>query len=67
MEVIQQDVDRVVIEGNDFRYYLVGRFLTAEPINFLAMKNTLAFIWELGKGINITEVGSGRFLFSVFP
>ena len=64
---MQQDVDRAVTEGNDFRYYLVGRFLIVEPINFMAMKNTLAFIWEPGKGINIMEVGSGRFLFSVFP
>ena len=66
MEVVQQDVDRAVMEGKDFRYCLVGRFLTEKSINFLAMKNTSASVWEPGKGINITKVGSGRFLFPFF-
>ena len=30
------------------------------------MKNTLASVWEPGKGINIKEVGAGRYLFQFY-
>ena len=48
------------------RYALIGRFLTDKPINFVAMKNTMASIWEPRKGIAVTEVGAGRYLFQFF-
>ena len=35
----------------DFRWCLVGRFLTDRPINIVAMKNTLTSIWRLVKGV----------------
>ncbi|KAL9433285.1 hypothetical protein AB3S75_028171 [Citrus x aurantiifolia] len=35
----------------DFRFCLVGRFLTDKVINFQAMKNTMATLWRLGKGV----------------
>ena len=53
-----------MIEGNDFHYCLVGRFLIEKPINFLTMNNTLAFIWEPDKGINIMKWDRVVFFFS---
>ncbi|KAJ8769053.1 hypothetical protein K2173_024049 [Erythroxylum novogranatense] len=45
---------------------LVGRFLTASPINFQAMRNALADLWHPLGGVNITEVRGKRFLFRFF-
>ena len=56
----QEDVDNASSEGKDLRFCLVSRFFTDKSINFIAMKNTLAAVWEPGKGINETELGGGR-------
>ena len=66
MEVVPEVSEKVAFETSELRYRLVGRFLTDKPINFTAMKNTLASVWEPGKGINIKEVGAGRYLFQFY-
>lgn len=44
------DIDDGGALKGDFRYCLVGRFLTDKVINFPAMKNTMAALWRSGKG-----------------
>lgn len=50
----------------DFRYCLVGRFLTDKVINFPAMKNTMAALWHPGKGICIKDLSPTLFIFQFF-
>lgn len=57
------DVDEGEETKIDFRYCLVGRFLTDKVINFSAMKNTLASLWRPGKGACIKDPSSTLFLF----
>ena len=66
LEISSEEVGKAVSEGTEMRYALIGRFLTDKPINFVAMKNTMASIWEPRKGIAVTEVGAGRYLFQFF-
>ncbi|XWS61688.1 hypothetical protein CRYUN_Cryun07bG0147300 [Craigia yunnanensis] len=49
-----------------FQWSLVGRFLTDRPINFVAMKNTLALIWRPVKGVFIKDLSPSLFLFQFF-
>ena len=49
LEVSSEKVGKAVSKETDMRYALIGRFLTDKPINFVAMKNTMASIWEPGK------------------
>ena len=60
------DVDEGEETKIDFRYCLVGRFLTDKVINFLAMKNTMAALWHPGKGICIKDLSPTLFLFQFF-
>ena len=53
-------------ESKDYTFCFVGQFLTDKLINFIAMKNTLASVWESGKGITVIDVGEGRYLFRLF-
>ena len=57
------DVDEGEETKIDFRYCLVGRFLTDKVINFSAMKNTMASLWRPGKGACIKDLSSTLFLF----
>ena len=66
MEMTTEDVATTYAGNRDRSFCLLGRFLTEKNINFLAMKNTLASVWEPGKGIIITYVGVGRYLFQFF-
>ena len=50
----------------DFRWCLVGRFLTDCRINISAMKNTLASIWRPVKGVCIKDLWPTLFLFQFF-
>ena len=52
MEVVAERVEAAAEVTSDFRFCILGWFLTEKPINFIAMKYTLASIWEPGKGIN---------------
>ncbi|MBA0813585.1 hypothetical protein Gohar_027419 [Gossypium harknessii] len=46
-----------------FDLWLVGCFLTASVVHFLAMRNTLANLWHPLAGIQILDLGEERFLF----
>ncbi|KAJ8648294.1 hypothetical protein MRB53_001317 [Persea americana] len=50
----------------DFRYCLVGRFLTNKVINFPAMKNTMALLWRPGREVCIKDPSPTLFLFQFF-
>lgn len=50
----------------DFRFCLVGRFLTDKVINFPTMKNTMATLWHPGKGVCIKDLSPSLFLFQFF-
>ena len=63
MEVTAEELRQPEKERADLRFCLIGRFLTDKQINFIAKKNTLALLWEPRKGITITEVDAGRYLF----
>ena len=62
MELEPTDVEAAVQESKDYRFFLVGRFLTDRLIDFIAMKNTLMSVWEPNKGIAVTNLGEGRYL-----
>ncbi|VFQ94308.1 unnamed protein product [Cuscuta campestris] len=42
---------------------LVGRFLTERPVNFVAMKNTMASLWRPEEGMTAREMGDGLYVF----
>ena len=48
--LVIEDVD-LDVQTEDFRWCLVGRILTDKVVNFGAMKNTLASLWRLVKGV----------------
>ena len=64
--MVAQRVETAAEVTSDFHFCILGRFLIEKPINFTAMKYTLASIWEPGRGINVMEVGGGRYLFQFF-
>ena len=45
---------------------LVGSFLTDRNINFIAMKNRLAGLWRLGKGMCIKDLEPNLLLFEFY-
>jgi 14-3-3 protein epsilon len=47
----------------DFRWCLVGRFLSDRPIHVNSMKATMADVWRPVKGVKIKEAEKGLFLF----
>ncbi|VFQ75067.1 unnamed protein product [Cuscuta campestris] len=40
-----------------YDFCLVGQFLTDRPVNFVAMKNTMASLWRPEEGMVVKEVG----------
>lgn len=65
--VFQNDDIGIGQEGLiDARYYLVGQFLTDKVINFPTMKNTMAALWQPGKGVCIKDLSPSHFLFQFF-
>ena len=76
LSIEEEDEGGLIIEGDDvedgkdgkidFRFCLVGRFLTDKVINFPAMKNTMAALWRPGKGICIKDLTPTLFLFQFF-
>ncbi|KAH9708700.1 reverse transcriptase domain-containing protein [Citrus sinensis] len=58
--------DECMEAKSDFRYCLVGRFLTDKVINFPAMKTTMASLWRPGKGVCIKDLSPTLFLFQFF-
>ncbi|KAK5794045.1 hypothetical protein PVK06_035237 [Gossypium arboreum] len=49
-----------------YSFCLVGCFLTASVVNFLAIRNTMANIWHPLEGVQILDLGEKRFLFKFF-
>ncbi|KAF4346741.1 hypothetical protein G4B88_011066 [Cannabis sativa] len=45
---------------------VVGRFLTARPIDFEAMRHVMASLWQPGKGVYVKEIDSNRYLFQFY-
>ncbi|KAL9411498.1 hypothetical protein AB3S75_045157 [Citrus x aurantiifolia] len=76
MAIEEEEESGLIVEGDDveeggetkidFRYCLVGRFLTDKVINFSAMKNTMASLWHPGKGVYIKDLSSTLLLFQFF-
>ncbi|KAH9680788.1 CCHC-type domain-containing protein [Citrus sinensis] len=76
MSIDEEEESGLILEGDDidggnnvkieYRFCLVGRFLTDKVINFAAMKNTMASLWRPGKGVCIKEVSPTLFLFQFF-
>ena len=62
MEVPAAEVRKLVSEGMDLRFCLVGRFLTNKPISFVAMKTTMTSVWAPGKGLTVLVVGEGQYM-----
>ena len=54
------------VKNDDFRWSLMGRFLTDESFNVEAMKTTLSSVWRSVKGICIKEISSNLFIFQFF-
>ncbi|VFQ71524.1 unnamed protein product, partial [Cuscuta campestris] len=46
------------IQQPAYDFCLVGRFLTERPVNFVAMKNTMASLWRPEEGMVVKEVGA---------
>ncbi|VFQ63346.1 unnamed protein product [Cuscuta campestris] len=51
------------IQQPAYDFCLVGRFLTERPVNFVAMKNTMASLWRPEEGMVVKEVGAGLYIF----
>ncbi|KAH9802749.1 reverse transcriptase domain-containing protein [Citrus sinensis] len=66
LEVVTEVDENQESINNDFRYCLVGRFLTDKVVNFAAMKNTMAALWRPGKGVCIKALSPTLFLFQFF-
>lgn len=66
MTIDEEEDSGLIIEGEDidvgnnykieYRFCLVGRFLTDKVINFTAMKNTMASLWRPRKGVCIKDL-----------
>ncbi|KAM6558692.1 hypothetical protein CsatA_027931 [Cannabis sativa] len=50
----------------DDRWLLVGRFLTNRPIDFQAMQNKIATLWQPGRGLYVKELEPNLFLFQFY-
>uniref|UniRef100_A0A803PKP9 CCHC-type domain-containing protein n=1 Tax=Cannabis sativa TaxID=3483 RepID=A0A803PKP9_CANSA len=50
----------------DDRWLLVGRFLTNRSIDFQAMQNKIATLWQLGRGLYVKELDPNLFLFQFY-
>lgn len=50
-------------QKGDYSHYLVGRFLTERPVNFEAMKNTMASLWRPEEGMLVRDLGNGLYVF----
>ncbi|MBA0756617.1 hypothetical protein Gogos_021959 [Gossypium gossypioides] len=53
-------------QSSAYSFCLVGCFLTASVIHFLAMRNTMVNLWHPMKGVQISDLGKKRFLFKFF-
>ncbi|MBA0736593.1 hypothetical protein Gogos_010129, partial [Gossypium gossypioides] len=61
--LVQRDPGYQVVENN---FSLVGCFLTASIVHFTPMKSTMANLWHLVRGVQISDLGDKRFIFKFF-
>ena len=47
-------------------YCLVGKFISAKPVNAIAMKDTFALLWRPERGMFFKELPNNRFLFKIY-
>ncbi|KAF4350415.1 hypothetical protein F8388_004663 [Cannabis sativa] len=52
-------------DGHD-HHCIIGRFLTARPIDFEAMRHVMASLWQPGRGVYVKEIESNRYLFQFY-
>ncbi|XP_030505125.2 uncharacterized protein LOC115720103 [Cannabis sativa] len=71
--VIEEEDDRLVLEDDDGdlseiddRWCLVGRFLTRRNIDCQAMQHKMASLWQLNRGLYVTELDPNHFLFQFY-
>ena len=50
-------------DSDDYKWCVVGRFLTDKAVNCIALKNVLPPIWKLVRGVFIIETALNLFLF----
>lgn len=60
------DVEEEVQPEVDYRFTVVGRVVTNRSVKFVVFHDVMAKAWKPVKGVHITEVGTGRFLFRFF-
>nr|GMD81146.1 uncharacterized protein LOC109179748 [Ipomoea batatas] len=53
-------------EVQSFKFAAVGRLLTDRPIKFPIVRDTMAGVWRLGKGVTIKELQHNLFLFQFY-
>lgn len=58
--------DEVGQEYGDSDLCVVGRFLNARPVNFTAMKHTLAALMQPAMGMSVREINGGLYVFQFF-
>nr|KYP68844.1 Uncharacterized protein At4g02000 family [Cajanus cajan] len=73
MDSLEEDLEGLIIKDDDVggtsnlvNLSLVGRFLSDRPIRTHIMKNRMASIWHPGKGVSISELKPGVFLFQFY-
>ncbi|EEF33910.1 conserved hypothetical protein [Ricinus communis] len=63
VEIEEPDVEETKV---DLRWTLVEQFLTSKVINFSLLRQMMAFLWRLVKGVCIKELEPSLFLFQFF-
>lgn len=58
--------DDVESQSSTYSFYLVGCFLIASVVHFPTIINTMANIWHLLEGVQISDLGEKHFLFKFF-
>ncbi|MBA0816280.1 hypothetical protein Gohar_000960 [Gossypium harknessii] len=61
--LVQRYPGSQVVKNN---FILVGCFLTASIVHFPAMKSTIANLWHLIRGVQISDLGNKQFSFQLF-
>ncbi|MBA0681719.1 hypothetical protein Goari_023500, partial [Gossypium aridum] len=66
----EEAILRVQVDSDSVReekaLSLVGYFLTASIIHYLAMKSTMANLWHPVRGVQIRDLGEKMYLFKIF-
>lgn len=64
--VAEENESNQIIEGFDPKLCIVGRFITEDKVDFLAMQHTLAALWKPGKGVYMKELDNNLYLFQFY-